>query len=179
MEDNRGWIKLYRDICNNWIYGLCPDGSNAEPFDKTHAWIDLLLMCNFAETKTLYKGSIQITKPGQVQISIAFLSKRWGWSAGKVRRYIKLLESDGMISQKSTSNGTTLTVEKWAFWQGSRQTDGTTDGTHNKKDKKDKKDKNIPPIPPKRGRGRDAEASEPELDEDDLLIAQLRKELSL
>lgn len=134
-----GYIKLHRKCLDHWLY-------NSEPFDKWHAWEDLLLNANYDTGKTIYKGEFQVIKPGQIMVSDNYLAKRWHWSRGKVRRYIDILEIDGMLKQKRTPNGTSLTIENWGFYQGrstSRSTsngttDGTTDGTQKKNIKNNK-----------------------------------------
>ena len=54
------------------------------------------------------------------------LSKRWGWSRGRTERFLKLLESDGMVKVKTTTNRTTVTIENYERYQAERATHDTT-----------------------------------------------------
>lgn len=93
----QGWIKLHRKIkyCYLW--------QDNEPFDKRSAWIDLILNANHANNKTLINNQLVLVKRGEFITSEVKLSERWKWDRGKVRRFLKLLETDNMISKTATS----------------------------------------------------------------------------
>jgi hypothetical protein len=74
-----------------------------EPFDKRSAWIDLLLSANHADKKTLINNNLTDVKRGSFITSEVKLSERWKWDRGKVRRFLKLLESDNMLKKEATS----------------------------------------------------------------------------
>lgn len=142
----KGWIRLHREITDSGIW------SDSEPFDKRSAWIDLLLMANYKDFDTMRKMTIQHRKRGEVNTSVTYLAKRWGWSRNKVYRYLALLKADGMVNINGTTDGTTITIENYEKYQIVASTDGTTDGTtsgtssgttngtHDKKDKEDIKE---------------------------------------
>ena len=116
-----GFVKLHRQITEHWLW-------NGEPFDKAHAWIDLLLMANWKTTKRMFNGGIITQERGQVVCSINGLAERWGWSPNKVRRFLKVLAAEGMVHTDGSTYGTTITIEKYAFFQDERRADGTADG---------------------------------------------------
>lgn len=118
----RGYIKLHRGIADHW---LCDD----KPFDMFHAWVDLILMANWKTNKRVFNGQIVTQERGQVICTIGGLAERWGWSKNKVRRFIAALKEDEMVHANGSTHGTTLTIEKYAFFQDSRHTDGTANGT--------------------------------------------------
>lgn len=136
---NSGFIKMYRSITEHWIYL----NEKNEAYDRFHAWFDLLIMANYQESKKVYKGDLQVTKAGQLQVSDEFLAKRWCWSRNKTRKFLKMLENDGMISIFRTTKGTTITIENWGKFQHTSTTkstaqgttEGTTEGIHNKNNK--------------------------------------------
>ena len=107
---------------------------------------------------TIIKGQRVKLERGQLIESTESLAEKFGWSRGKVNRFLKLLKEEGMINYFGTANGTAISIENYSFYQDRRTADGTadgtangtTDGTQSKKDKKDKKDNN-PPISPQRG----------------------------
>lgn len=139
-----GWIKLHRDIQEHWIY---PD----REFTKYEAWIDLLMMVNHKDSKTMIGKEIVEVKRGQKITSIRKLCSRWGWSNTKVKTFLKLLEDDGMIKVKSDTKKTLITVVNYGVYQdndmqkttgGRQKNDGETTQKHtNKNDKNVKNDK--------------------------------------
>lgn len=118
----KGWIKLHRQSTENFLY-------NAEPFDKFHAWVDLLLMVNHEHKEFYSKGQLLKLEPGQMVTSHRILAERWGWSRNKVSRFLKLLNEATMCNVVEAANGTTITVINWGKYQNQRATDGATNGT--------------------------------------------------
>lgn len=118
-----GWFKISRDIQNHWIWNC------NEPFDKRSAWIDLILLANHKDFKTVYKGQVVQRKRGDVNTSIRFLADRWHWDRRKVGRFISAMQKDGMCTMHSTTDGTTITIENYNKYQNKSTTDSTTDGT--------------------------------------------------
>ena len=123
MAKKGSWIKLDRALLDNDLW------MSPMPFDLRSAWIDLLLSVNYTPHDFVSKGRTVHLEPGQMITSETILAERWHWSRGKVRRALKQLSEQGMIQVVGTAYGTTLTVVKWAFYQGSRTSNGTTDGT--------------------------------------------------
>ena len=72
-----GYIKLYRAIQDCWLW-------TAERFSMGQAWIDLLLMVNHADRKTMYEGKLIVVPRGQFITSIQKLSVRWKWNRQSV-----------------------------------------------------------------------------------------------
>ena len=119
MKREHGWIKIHRDLKDHWIF------ANAE---YLKAWIDLLMMANHKTKKWLVQDQMVLIKRGELITSLAELAKQWGWSRGKVRRYITMLENDTMVVRKSTHLWTHLTICNYGTYQDLRPTDSTTDG---------------------------------------------------
>ena len=113
-----GWIKLDRKIKYNrlWL---------EKPFSRGQAWVDLLLLANHSDREYVYHGERVVGKRGDVDVSMLWLAERWGWSRGKVSRFIRELEVNQMCFKKSsTTHGTTLTIENYASYQfGEQQAD--------------------------------------------------------
>lgn len=121
MSD-KGWIKLHRKIIDNYLW-------TKKPFSEGQAWIDLLLLANHEDKKALQDGEIKIFKRGTVNRSIASLSERWGWDRRKTTRFLRVLESDEMLSVNSTTHGTTVTIINYSFYNDIRTTECTTECT--------------------------------------------------
>lgn len=106
----QGWIKLHRKILEDdmWL---------EEPFDKSRAWIDLLLNANF-EKKSFWVRQVEVVVDrGQLAWSELTLAKRWRWSREKVRRYLKWLETRQQIRQHKTYITSLITIIKYEEYQ--------------------------------------------------------------
>ncbi len=106
-----GWIKTYRKIQECWIW------LDKEPFDKRSAWIDLLLTANHSDKKILFNGELITVQRGQILTSVRKLSTKWKWSYDKTLRFLKLIESDGMVQRDSDNLRTLLTIVNYEVYQ--------------------------------------------------------------
>lgn len=126
---SEGYIKLYRQIFDNELWA-------EKPFSRAQAWIDLLLKASYAPRRCTIKGKRVTIKRGQLLRAEETLASDWGWSRGKVRRFLNYLVREGNISKNGTANGTLITIENYETFQGERPehstADGTADGTGNK-----------------------------------------------
>lgn len=112
-----GWIKLNRAISEHWLWSF------KEP-DKTLAWLDLLMMARHSKGKLMLKGRVQYVDRGQVVMSQMALQKRWKWSQNKLKRFLKLLEKDSMISINANDLTTVISICNYEAYQGDEQADG-------------------------------------------------------
>lgn len=108
---NQGWISIHRKIQECFLW------ENDEPFDRRSAWIDLLLLVNHEDKKTIFNGNPVIVKRGQRITSVRKLSERWAWSTKKTLSFLKLLESENMIVKESDNKKTLLTIVNYEFYQ--------------------------------------------------------------
>ena len=104
-----GWIKLHRSIRKNWIW---------EDAQKLKWWLDILLQANHQERKILLGNELILVERGSFHTSELKLMKRWGVSKTTVRRFLELLESDGMITLEKGKKGTTVKVSNYKDYQG-------------------------------------------------------------
>ena len=151
-DDNKTYIKLYRKVMDNAIFLELP-------YDRWHAFEFLILKARRFPTVTILKGKPIKLEVGQLICGEEKLASKWGWSRGKVKRYLDMLENLGMIKKNGTPYGTLITIENYTKYQGEcpysdttddttdgtslDTSDGTTDGTHKKNVKKEKKEKNV------------------------------------
>lgn len=146
-EKMEGWIKLHRQLSENPLWLI-------KPFSEGQAWVDLLLVTTFDKGFIKTKnGTVIKLNRGECGYSILTLSKRWGWSRGKVTRFLSLLNKEKMIQQKTISNTTVINILNYETYQdgainstindtiNGQQTIQQTDTINN--DKNDKNDKNI------------------------------------
>lgn len=110
MGEGKGWISIYRKIQDSWLW-------QEKPFDKAHAWIDLLLLANHQDKKALLGNELVIVKRGSFITSQKKLMYRWGWGSEKTRRFLKLLHSDGMIKIETDKKKTTIVINNYEEYQ--------------------------------------------------------------
>ena len=124
MSRKNGYILLWKQITDpeSWVW-------SDKPFARGQAWIDLLLKANFKDVTTTIKGQTVTIKRGQVLRSEDTLANDWGWSRGKVRRFLKSMEKSKMCTLNGTAYGTLITIENYEHYQDERPSSGTANGT--------------------------------------------------
>ncbi|HCZ8035934.1 TPA: DnaD domain-containing protein [Staphylococcus aureus] len=106
-----GWISIDRSIQNHWLF------KEKRTFSKFEAWIYLLMEANHSEAKVPIGNQIVTVERGQRLTSILTLSDLFNWSRFKVKTFLDLLESDGMLEVKTTSKYTLITIVNYDFYQ--------------------------------------------------------------
>jgi len=150
---NNGWISLHRKLTDNDLW-------TSEKFTRGQAWVDLLLLANYADGFIRVRGNRVDIKRGQVGWSIAKLSFRWGWGKNKIRRFLNELENDKQIERQKNNVTSVITICNYDEYQDNETAectaDESTDGTqtdpqterrqdaNNKNNKKNKKNKDDP-----------------------------------
>jgi len=126
---NKGFIKLPRHIIEDSHYF-------SEPFTRTQAWIDLIILANYQDTTALVRGVKIVVKRGQVCRSITELAKRWKWSRNRVMRFTEGLVDAERLHVQKLPIVNVYTIRDYEEYQGNgatdeatnRSTSGTTDG---------------------------------------------------
>lgn len=131
-----GWISIHRSIFENELW------RDSEPFDYRSAWIDLLLLANHKDHTIISKGKLVQVKRGDVNRSLLSLAERWHWSRNKARNFLRILEELKMVTTKSTTQGTTITIENYSKFQDLLPTESTTESTTQGQRKVQRKDIN-------------------------------------
>lgn len=108
-----GYISLHRDIQKHWLY------EEERVFSRYEAWLDILMRVNHAEGKVTHNGTVETIPRGSTIWSMGDMEKSWKWSNKKVKRFLVCLESDQMLSMRSTTKKTYLTVINYDKYQGS------------------------------------------------------------
>lgn len=107
---NIGWICLYRQIMDSEDYF-------GERFDRTHAWIDLLLLAS-TRSRTFRKRGILVTlQEGDIAVSLNALAERWHWSKHTVLSYLKQLENALQIEIVRSHTINIIRIANWAKYQ--------------------------------------------------------------
>ncbi|RCW44243.1 hypothetical protein [Paenibacillus prosopidis] len=106
-----GYISLHRDIQKHWLY------EEERVFSKYEAWLDILMRVNHTEGKVTHNGTLEIVQRGSTIWSMGDMEKHWGWSNRKVKRFLDCLVADQMLTYKSTTKKTYLTVINYDIYQ--------------------------------------------------------------
>lgn len=136
-----GYVKINRSVLEHWIF---------KDAWKFRCWIDLISLANYSEQKVELGGVLMVCKRGELLRSLETLASRWGCDKSKARRFLKLLESDGMIVLKNETRTTRITICKYDDYQSDSVESETTtkrkrnaDETLTKPNNKDNKDKKV------------------------------------
>ena len=105
-----GWIKLHRKLTENPLYF-------SEPFSRSMAWIDMLLIANHSDNYFFKRGIRIDVKVGQIGYDLDSLAKRWKWSRGKVERFLNMLENDKQIVRQKTNVTTLISIVNYKEYQ--------------------------------------------------------------
>ena len=108
---SEGWISIHRKIRDNYLF------KEKRVFSKFEAWIDLLLEVNHQDNKFILGNELVEVKKGSTITSIRQLCEKWGWSNTKVKKFFELLEQDEMITYKSDTKKTLVSIVNYAFYQ--------------------------------------------------------------
>lgn len=120
----RGYILLWRCIKDNHFW-------QDKPFDRCRAWIDLLMLANHKEGVLRTRGISMPVLRGQVGWSEVSLSEKWGWSRGKVRRFLKDLREQGQIEQQNNNVTSLITITNYDSYQADSTASSTASSTAN------------------------------------------------
>lgn len=99
-----GFIPLLREFQDSLLW------KEKRIFSKAEAWIDLLYSARYGKTpeKILDRGELIIINRGDILSSILTLANKWNWSQGKVKHFLKILETTSLISANIIKNRRTI-----------------------------------------------------------------------
>ena len=117
-----GWIKNHRSILDHWLW-------SDRPFSKGQAWLDLIMFANFEPREVMINGHVYKLERGQQARSEVTLSKHWGWSRNKTRRFLSRLKTEHMVEQRTDRNTSVITILNYDKYQSKALLNDTTDGT--------------------------------------------------
>lgn len=99
----------------------------SEPFTRTMAWFDLLLMANYKPSFIYVRGNKVNIGVGQIAIGIEKLAQRWQWSRGKAERFLNELEIEKQIIQQKSFITTLISIVNYERYQQSSEADEQAD----------------------------------------------------
>lgn len=113
-----------------------------KPFSKFEAWLFLVSEAAYESQNIVVRDEVYCLDPGDVVRSYRSLSREWGWSVNKVRRFVFSLISEGKLAKKTNTETNThtnthteqktahLTVCKYGSYRGVRNSDVQKTNTH-------------------------------------------------
>jgi len=111
-----GFICLFRSLQRHWLW---------KDAEKLKWWIDILLEANHQERKVIIAGRLLQCGRGQSLNSLQTWAERWSVDVGKVRRFLKMLETDGMIVVENLKKTTRITICNYVAYNGKRHDNDT------------------------------------------------------
>ena len=111
MKQNKGWIKIPREIMNHWLW-LDPR--------KLQMWMAMVFLAQFEPKKTVMVDNVEVTLyRGDFFMSLRKLSQRLGCSKNTLLTFLRVLESQGMISRITMHKITVISILNFEMYCGS------------------------------------------------------------
>ncbi len=122
MTPKKGFILLPRSLQSSPFYA-------AKPYCKMMALVDLIFSANYQKSHYHHNGVLIEVKAGQLSIGQETLAGKWGWSRGKVIRFLNELETVQEIVQDKTGVTTLITMLNYSHYKMGSTTNGTGGST--------------------------------------------------
>jgi hypothetical protein len=109
--NGRGSFAVNRGVFDHPIFA-------PEPYTEREAWIWLCGEAAWKQKRVRVGRATVNLERGQVAHATRFLAAKWRWSESRVRRFLKRLKSDAMVTLQTTREATQITIcnyEKHAF----------------------------------------------------------------
>lgn len=131
----QGYIKLARKVFDDPLW------RESRAFSGFEAWIDLIQLAAWRDTRVLAKGQ-QIDVPrGHFLASIRLLAGRWQWGHGRVIRFLGWLAAERRIAAlNGTASGTVYVIVNYEVYQSTGTPRGTENGTATERRRNKKKE---------------------------------------
>lgn len=114
----RGYIAIDRGVFDH------PAFAN-ETFTEREAWVWLIAEAAWKQTQVRVGKAIFTVERGCLVHSLRYLGARWRWSHTRVRRFLKVIETEGMIVTRTFRDATHITLCNYDEYQSPRNTDET------------------------------------------------------
>jgi hypothetical protein len=113
MEHNReeagpkptmsGTVSISRDLFD---HGTFKD----EPFSEREAWIWMIMEARWKAGKSRAGDYVVDLARGEFAASVRYMAKAWDWTPAKVQRYLERLKKCEMITSKTDTGVSVITV---------------------------------------------------------------------
>lgn len=85
------------------------------------AWYDLIGLAEWKEGVKVKRGNMFDTQRGVVYLSLNELAERWGWTWRTVKRFVSMLEKDGMVQSIEQNGEQNVFLNNYAKYQDTLQ----------------------------------------------------------
>lgn len=85
------------------------------------AWYDLIGLAEWREGVKVKRGNMFDTQRGVVYLSLNELAERWGWTWRTVKRFVSMLEKDGMVQSIEQNGEQNVFLNNYAKYQDTLQ----------------------------------------------------------
>ena len=136
----KNWFKVSRNIFESKMW-------NEKPFDRSHAWLDMVGNANYKDGTIFIRGNEVEIKRGQLAWSIRFMSDRWGHTQKWIEKFLKSLKRDTQITIQKTYPISLISIINYEKYQSETRKRDTQRDTQEYTQtttilNKDKKEKN-------------------------------------
>lgn len=104
------WFKAWVIPEDHWIHSST---------NYMGAWYDLIGLAEWKDGVKVIRGQMVNTERGAVYMSIASLANRWQWNWRTVKKFILMLEMDGMVQNRVQNGVHSIFLCNYAKYQGS------------------------------------------------------------
>lgn len=119
---NGGYVRIHRSVFSHDLF-------KDEPFSEREAWIWLLSSASFKPHKMRHNFDMISVGRGQIPTSYRKLKEKWSWGNDRVRKFLDLLENEGMIRRDTGTGFLIITICNYEQYQGKGEISGTVSGT--------------------------------------------------
>lgn len=128
MARTGGFIKIWRGVRESDLWDPAD-----EKFDRRSAFFDILLRANHRRRTVRWGLQHLVVDPGEFVTSQRKLAGAWGWSVGKVNRFLHVLVLENrivLVTIREAGRGCTkISICNWGLYQVRDETGGTRDET--------------------------------------------------
>jgi hypothetical protein len=107
----RGVFAVDRGV---WAHYLL---ASKDPFSRREAWLWLVSEAAWKPHRRRLAGRLVELRRAQLAASLRFIAEKWSWSEPRVRRFLKLLQNEGMIEVAADAGVTVITICKYDKYQ--------------------------------------------------------------
>ena len=129
MSNNSGYIGLWREIRDHWIW------EEDRPRTRAEAWIDIICEARYLDEpkQSVIKDIVLMCNYGESLNSLDTWAQRWRWNKSRVRRFFKLLEKEEQIVTVNETVTTRLIVCNYSKYDPKKQKTDTASETQVKR----------------------------------------------
>ena len=103
-----GYIKLFRKMLSGKMW------NQPRKFSQFEAWVSLLYKVNHHDDQIVH-GNIKV-EAGEILTSLRKLAGEWGWSIGKVKRFLEEQEDKHNLEHRIEQNYIIIFLPKWSLY---------------------------------------------------------------